>query len=134
MELLANKDLNTRSSFGGIKKEGKNADYKQDLIVDQYSKSGKIIHSRNLKDWETIVFIDGNNKVCFAQSVPVLQAPKKNPRDARLFVSFRPNDKRTCPKDAFKSSKRKIFRNKRTFFYGLLAFIRRELIFYSSCF
>ena len=45
------------------------------------------------KDWETIVFIDGENKVCFAQSVPVLQAPKKNQRDARLFVSFRPNDK-----------------------------------------
>ena len=45
------------------------------------------------KDWETIVFIDGNNKICFAQSVPVLQAPKKSPRDARLFVSFRPNDK-----------------------------------------
>ena len=45
------------------------------------------------KDWETIVFIDGDNKVCFAQSIPVLQAPKKNPRDARLFVSFRPNDK-----------------------------------------
>ena len=45
------------------------------------------------KYWETIVFIDGNNKICFAQSVPVLQAPKKNPRDARLFVSFRPNDK-----------------------------------------
>ena len=45
------------------------------------------------KDWETIVFIDGDNKVCFAQSVPVLQAQKKNPRDARLFVSFRPNDK-----------------------------------------
>ncbi len=45
------------------------------------------------KDWETIVFIDGNSKVCFAQSVPVLQAPKKNQRDARLFVSFRPNDK-----------------------------------------
>ena len=47
----------------------------------------------NYKDWETIVFIDGKNKVCFAQSVPVLQAPKKNQRDARLFVSFRPNDK-----------------------------------------
>ena len=45
------------------------------------------------KDWETIVFIDGKNKVCFAQSVPVLQAPKKNQRDARLFVSFRPNEK-----------------------------------------
>ena len=45
------------------------------------------------KDWETIIFIDGKNKVCFAQSVSVLQAPKKNQRDARLFVSFRPNDK-----------------------------------------
>ena len=45
------------------------------------------------KDWETIVYIDGEDKVCFAQSVPVLQAPKKNQRDARLFVSFRPNDK-----------------------------------------
>ena len=45
------------------------------------------------KDWETIVFIDGENKVCFAQSVLVLQEPKKNQRDARLFVSFRPNDK-----------------------------------------
>ncbi len=45
------------------------------------------------KDWETIVFVDGENKVCFAQSIPVLQAPKKNQRDARLFVSFRPNDK-----------------------------------------
>ena len=29
------------------------------------------------KDWETIVFIDGENRVCFAQSFPVLQAPKK---------------------------------------------------------
>ena len=45
------------------------------------------------KDWETIVYIDGEVKVCFAQSVPVLQAPKKNQRDARLFVSFRPSDK-----------------------------------------
>ena len=45
------------------------------------------------KDWETIVYIDGEDKVCFAQSIPVLQAPKKNQRDARLFVSFRPNDK-----------------------------------------
>ena len=32
-------------------------------------------------------------KVCFAQSVPVLQAPKSNLRDARMFVSFRPNEK-----------------------------------------
>ena len=45
------------------------------------------------KDWETIVFIDGENKVCFAQSIPILQAPKNSNRDARLFVSFRPKDK-----------------------------------------
>ena len=57
------------------------------LSAQEIKKIGKY------KDWETIVFIDGNNKVCFAQSVPVLQAPKKNRRDARLFVSFRPNDK-----------------------------------------
>jgi len=45
------------------------------------------------KDWETIVLAESSGKVCFAQSAPVLQAPKKNKRDARLFVTFRPNEK-----------------------------------------
>ena len=45
------------------------------------------------KDWETLMLINETEKVCFAQSKPVLQSPKKNIRDARLFVSFRPNDK-----------------------------------------
>ena len=45
------------------------------------------------KDWETIVVTDGVKKLCFAQSKPVLQSPKKNPREARLFISFRPADK-----------------------------------------
>ena len=45
------------------------------------------------KDWETIVVTDGSKKLCFAQSKPVLQSPKKNPREARLFISFRPADK-----------------------------------------
>ena len=45
------------------------------------------------KDWETIVFLNGTDKVCFAQSKPVLQSPKKVEREARLFVSFRPNEK-----------------------------------------
>ncbi len=45
------------------------------------------------KDWETMVLADSSGKVCFAQSAPVLQAPKKNKRDARLFVTFRPNEK-----------------------------------------
>ena len=45
------------------------------------------------KDWEAMVVIDADGKVCFAQSLPILQAPKTNKRDAKLFVAFRPNDK-----------------------------------------
>ena len=63
------------------------------LFLNSNAFSQEVKKIGKYKDWETIVFIDGKNKVCFAQSVPVLQAPKKNPRDARLFVSFRPNDK-----------------------------------------
>ena len=45
------------------------------------------------KDWETLVVAEASGKVCFAQSLPVLQAPKANKRDARLFVTFRPSEK-----------------------------------------
>ena len=44
------------------------------------------------KDWEAMVVSDVEGKVCFAQSVPILQAPKTNKRDAKLFVAFRPSD------------------------------------------
>ena len=44
------------------------------------------------KDWETYIVKSNSGKVCFAQSKPVLQAPKKNIREARLFVSFRPTE------------------------------------------
>jgi hypothetical protein len=44
------------------------------------------------KDWETYIINSEKGKVCFAQSKPVLQAPKSNPRDARLFISFRPGE------------------------------------------
>ena len=47
------------------------------------------------KDWEVLVVSETSGKVCFAQSIPVLQAPKSNKRDARLFVTFRPNEKIT---------------------------------------
>ena len=43
------------------------------------------------KDWESFVLIQGESKVCYAQSSPVIRAPKKFKRDpSRLFVSFRP--------------------------------------------
>ena len=45
------------------------------------------------KDWETLVLNKDNEKTCFAQTKPVLQSPKKNKRESRLFVSFRPNEK-----------------------------------------
>ena len=45
------------------------------------------------KDWEVMVMSEATGKVCFAQSSPVLQAPKKNKRDARLFITFRPGEK-----------------------------------------
>ena len=45
------------------------------------------------KDWETFTMIEEENKVCFTQSIPVLQAPKGNERASRLFVTFRPAEK-----------------------------------------
>jgi len=56
-------------------------------IAEEVKKIGKF------KDWETMVIKNDTQFVCFAQSKPVLQSPKKNPREARLFVSFRPNKK-----------------------------------------
>ena len=47
------------------------------------------------KDWEVFMVTDESNKVCFAQSKPVLQSPKKSDREARLFVTFRPAEKIT---------------------------------------
>ena len=43
------------------------------------------------KDWESFVLSQEGNKIWFAQSAPVVRAPKKLKRDpSRLFVSFRP--------------------------------------------
>ena len=43
------------------------------------------------KDWESFVLSKEGVKTCFAQSIPIVRAPKKLKREAsRLFVSFRP--------------------------------------------
>ena len=45
------------------------------------------------KDWETFILTENNDKICFAQSIPILRAPKKFERDpSRLFISFRPTE------------------------------------------
>ena len=59
------------------------------VFAEDLKKVGKF------KDWEVMVMSETSGKVCFAQSTPVLQAPKKSKRDARLFVTFRPGEKIT---------------------------------------
>ena len=45
------------------------------------------------KDWETFTVTENENKICFAQSIPILRAPKKFERNpSRLFISFRPTE------------------------------------------
>ena len=56
------------------------------LSAQEIKKIGKY------KDWESIVITEASGKVCFAQSSPILQAPKSNKRDAKLFIAFRPAD------------------------------------------
>tara|TARA_B100001769_G_scaffold97121_1_gene74891 strand:+ start:63 stop:575 length:513 start_codon:yes stop_codon:yes gene_type:complete len=57
------------------------------LSAEEIKKIGKY------KDWQAMTVIDESGKVCFAQSSPILQAPKSNKRDAKLFVAFRPVEK-----------------------------------------
>ena len=57
------------------------------LSAEEIKKIGKF------KDWEAMVVIEATGKVCFAQSSPILQAPKSNKRDAKLFIAFRPAEK-----------------------------------------
>ena len=46
------------------------------------------------KDWESFILSQEENKICFAQSSPIVRAPKKIKREpSRLFVSFRPIEK-----------------------------------------
>ena len=45
------------------------------------------------KNWESFILLKEDNKICFAQSIPIIRAPKKLKRNpSRLFVSFRPNE------------------------------------------
>ena len=57
------------------------------VYAEELKKIGKY------KDWETLVLNKNNELTCFAQTKPILQSPKSNKREARLLVSFRPNDK-----------------------------------------
>ena len=57
------------------------------LSAEEIKKIGKY------KDWEAMVITEATGKICFAQSSPILQAPKSSKRDAKLFIAFRPAEK-----------------------------------------
>ena len=57
------------------------------LSAEEIKKIGKY------KDWESLILTEDAGKVCFAQSSPILQAPKSNKREAKLFIAFRPAEK-----------------------------------------
>ena len=57
------------------------------LSAEEIKKIGKY------KDWEAMVITEDTGKVCFAQSSPILQAPKSSKRDAKLFIAFRTAEK-----------------------------------------
>jgi len=59
------------------------------------SKAEELKEIGKFKDWQTMVLIEPTGTICFAQSSPVLQAPKTNKREAKLFVTFRPSEKIT---------------------------------------
>ena len=63
------------------------------LITLVPSKAEELKKIAKFKDWQAMVLVDKTGTVCFAQSSPVLQAPKSNKREARLFVTFRPSEK-----------------------------------------
>ena len=67
------------------------------IITSFYFVFGTLNAEENLKsvgkfkDWESFILSQEGNKICFAQSIPVVRAPKKLKRDpSRLFISFRP--------------------------------------------
>ena len=64
------------------------------ISISLYSQStaNEVKKIGKYKDWESMVIMEDTGKVCFAQSSPILQAPKSNKRDAKLFIAFRPAD------------------------------------------
>ena len=57
-------------------------------ILNNQSTAEEVKKIGKFKDWETMVIQNNSELVCFAQSKPVLQSPKKNSREARLFVTL----------------------------------------------
>ena len=64
------------------------------ILISFSARSAEDVKSiGKFKDWETFTVTENNNKICFAQSIPILRAPKKFERNpSRLFITFRPSE------------------------------------------
>ena len=52
------------------------------IIISFSAKSAENLKSvGKFKDWETFTVTENDNKICFAQSIPILRAPKKFKRN-----------------------------------------------------
>ena len=64
------------------------------ILISFSARSAEDVKSiGKFKDWETFTVTENDNKICFAQSIPILRAPKKFERNpSRLFITFRPSE------------------------------------------
>ena len=64
------------------------------ILVSFSARSAEDLKSiGKFKDWEAFAVTENDNKICFAQSIPILRAPKKFERNpSRLFITFRPTE------------------------------------------
>jgi len=63
------------------------------FIFNAANAEGDLKNLGKFKDWQSFVLLKEGVKTCFAQSIPVVKAPKKFKRDpSRLFISFRPDE------------------------------------------
>ena len=65
------------------------------VFVITYVQSEDLKKLGTFKNWNAVAVFNETGKICFAYSIPVSQSPKASNREARLFVSFRPEDKIT---------------------------------------
>jgi len=64
------------------------------ILLTNFANAQDLKSVGKFKAWESFVLTQDGSKICFAQSIPVLRAPKKLKREpSRLFVSFRPTEK-----------------------------------------
>ena len=59
------------------------------LFLNSFSAfSNEVQKVGKFKDWDVMVLTNQTEKICFAQSKPVLQSPKKKPKRCETFCEL----------------------------------------------